>query len=69
MKTDASSFLDAEDIDSFGAVPRIAGIGTPIAITQMDELSEGKILGQVSSVNAFDFGKLADENSRASWLG
>ena len=37
-----------EETDSFGIVPRIAGIGAPIMISEMEELSEGKILGQVS---------------------
>ena len=43
-------------IRSAYAVPRIAGIGAPIMVIQMEEVSDGKVLGQVSSKNpsAFD---------------
>ena len=36
-------------------VPRIAGFGAPAAITEMGDLSEGKVLGQVSSTDQTDF--------------
>ena len=69
MEAEAPSILNVEDADSLGAVPRIAGIGAPIAITQTEDLSEGKILGQVSSMEASDFGQTSDEVPRASWPG
>lgn len=38
------------------ALPRIAGVGAPISMVQMEELSEGKILGQVSLMDSSDIG-------------
>lgn len=58
-----------EETDSFGTVPRIAGIGAPIMISEMEELSEGKILGQVSPTEPWDLRQFADGNCRASWPG
>ena len=51
------------------AVPRIAGIGAPDAITQTQDLSESKILGQVSSAKPSDLGQVAEKDLRASWPG
>lgn len=52
------------------AVPRIAGIMVPIAITQMEESPKGKLLGQVSSVDQPDFGQitLTKFQSFMAWL-
>ena len=66
---EAPSLLELQEADSIGTVPRIAGIGAPIMISQMEELSEGKILGQVSPKETPDLRQLADDNSRASWPG
>ena len=53
-------YLDLKEADSRVAVPRIAGIGAPIAISQTEERIEGKILGQVGLKGSSDIGQYAD---------
>ena len=69
MEADLQNFLDGLEADRFGIVPRIAGIGAPIAIEQTEKISEGRILGQVSSKDPFNSCQVADKVLRASWLG
>ena len=69
MEADLRNFLDAVEADRFGIVPKIAGIGAPNAIKQTEKISEGRILGQVSSMDPFNSCQVADKVLRASWLG
>ena len=46
-KAESSKLFYPDETDRYGAVPRIAGVGAPDAITQAQGLSERKILGQV----------------------
>lgn len=55
MEKEALSIIDLEEADASGAVPRIAGIRAPAATAQIEDSSEGRILGQVSSIEPFDF--------------
>lgn len=46
---DQIEFFGSKETNSIGPVPRIAGIGAHIGEIQMEESSEGKLPGQVSS--------------------